>query len=496
MDDLGRGIEQLRVLQREAVRPNGVRRVLQSLARSIDGHAALVDEAGSPLRTSPDSPPDFVAAVADEIDRIRTGQAHSVAAELDTRVVAVLSISHPEPGPVLVAAGDKHTVTRLRDHLADAARLLWLCWQVEQSRLDRERLDLADSQTREAVLHLLMVGDRGGAGRVASTLGPQLGDPIRMYVVECGLSGEVRDALVARCDEICDSQAWVVRCPVYDRHVIVIAPVSAALEADSSARGVTDPVEERFRSLVLHMGDIHVGASEVVSLRETAAGYQQAFHALAAARRGAEAYARFNPRSELPALLGEAGRTWARRTLAPLLEHVPARAHDPGAEELRVTLESWLSFYSGAARQLKIHRNTLSARLKLVERLLDCDVRQIRTQATLQLAMKIIEYPRLPSVSENSVDAILRSAAVQLWAQRQLEPLLGDDGQASLATLRTWLANDTRLDATAAALGISVPGVRKRLLRLEGALERSVLNGPSARYDLWLALRILDGQGL
>jgi sugar diacid utilization regulator len=483
-------------MQREAVRPDGVRRVLQCVARSIEGHAALVDEAGRRLRASPELPPDFVGVVTAEVDRIRTGQAHSVAAELDTQVVVALSISHPEPGPVLVAAGEKETVARLRELLADAARLLWLCWQAEEARLDRERFDLADSQAREAVLHLLMVGDRGGAGRVAATLGPKLGDPIRVYVVDCGLSGEVRARLVAQCTDICDDQAWVVRCPVYARHVIVIAPVPATLEAGRSAGGAIDPVEERFRSLSRHMRGVHVGASEVVSLRETAGGYEQAFHALAAAKCGAEPYARFNPRSELPALLGEAGRGWARRTLAPLLDYVPARAHDPGAQELRTTLESWLSFYNGAARQLKIHRNTVSARLKLVERLLDCDVRQVRTQATLQLAMRIIAYPRLPSVNEDSVDVLLHSAAVRLWAQRQLEPLLTDDTQASLATLRTWLANDARLDTTAAALGISVPGARKRLLRLEGTLERSVLNGPSARYDLWLALRILDGQGL
>lgn len=37
-----------------------------------------------------------------------------------------------------------------------------------------------------------------------------------------------------------------------------------------------------------------------------------------------------------------------------------------------------------------------------------------------------------------------------------------------------------------------MPGVRKRLTRLESVLGRSLLQTPSARYDLWLAFRALD----
>ncbi|MEV0054352.1 helix-turn-helix domain-containing protein [Saccharopolyspora shandongensis] len=48
------------------------------------------------------------------------------------------------------------------------------------------------------------------------------------------------------------------------------------------------------------------------------------------------------------------------------------------------------------------------------------------------------------------------------------------------------------MENTAAELGVSVVGVRKRLLRVENLLGRSLLNGPSARYDLYLALRVLD----
>ncbi|MEK8172336.1 helix-turn-helix domain-containing protein [Streptomyces sp. M19] len=58
--------------------------------------------------------------------------------------------------------------------------------------------------------------------------------------------------------------------------------------------------------------------------------------------------------------------------------------------------------------------------------------------------------------------------------------------------MRTWLRADARLPATARALGISLPGARKRLAKAEEALGRSLLHAPSAKYELWLAMRALD----
>ncbi|WP_435797469.1 helix-turn-helix domain-containing protein, partial [Streptomyces microflavus] len=82
-----------------------------------------------------------------------------------------------------------------------------------------------------------------------------------------------------------------------------------------------------------------------------------------------------------------------------------------------------------------------------------------------------------------------RRPAVQEWASRQLAPMTGPAGLAAEETLRAWLGCEGRLGPTAAELGISVPGARKRLTRLETVLRRSLLRPPSARYDLWLALR-------
>ncbi|MDT0347854.1 helix-turn-helix domain-containing protein, partial [Streptomyces litchfieldiae] len=91
------------------------------------------------------------------------------------------------------------------------------------------------------------------------------------------------------------------------------------------------------------------------------------------------------------------------------------------------------------------------------------------------------------------LDEVLRRPAVQEWAARQLAPIAAPVGGAAAEdTLRAWLRCEGRLGPTAAELGISVPGARKRLTRLETVLQRSLLRPPSARYDLWLALRARD----
>ncbi|CAO0833484.1 hypothetical protein SMICM17S_01257 [Streptomyces microflavus] len=54
--------------------------------------------------------------------------------------------------------------------------------------------------------------------------------------------------------------------------------------------------------------------------------------------------------------------------------------------------------------------------------------------------------------------------------------MTGPAGPAAEETLRAWLGCEGRLGPTAAELGISVPGARKRLTRLETVLQRSLLH--------------------
>ncbi|PLW71739.1 PucR family transcriptional regulator, partial [Streptomyces sp. DJ] len=82
--------------------------------------------------------------------------------------------------------------------------------------------------------------------------------------------------------------------------------------------------------------------------------------------------------------------------------------------------------------------------------------------------------------------ALLAAPAARTWARTQVDPL-GD----AAGTVRAWLRADARVPATADSLGLSLPGVRKRLIRAEELLGRSLLHAPSAKYELWLAMRSL-----
>jgi DNA-binding PucR family transcriptional regulator len=149
-----------------------------------------------------------------------------------------------------------------------------------------------------------------------------------------------------------------------------------------------------------------------------------------------------------------------------------------------------LSFSNGAAKQLKIHRNTLSARLHRIERLLDCDLDDLETQTELHLALRILDLRGIDASDDAAtLDELITTDPVPDWAAAQLHPLLHQDSPLLLETLRCWLENNASLGPTSVALGISVPGVRKRLVRVEEIIERSLLAAPSARYDLTLALR-------
>ncbi len=188
--------------------------------------------------------------------------------------------------------------------------------------------------------------------------------------------------------------------------------------------------------------------------------------------------------------------------LAPLLTHLPRRSQDPGSQELAATLASWLAFSSHATRHLKIHRNTLAARLRLIGGLLGLDLNRLGDQAALDLALCVRAAPaphrteprrgrREQGAAVPDLDAVLCGPGVQNWAAQQLRQL-APAGPAAEETLRTWLRCEAQLGPTAAELGISVPGARKRLVRLESVLHRSLLQAPSARYDLWMAFRAAD----
>ncbi|MFI5724318.1 helix-turn-helix domain-containing protein [Streptomyces cyaneofuscatus] len=507
-------------------RNGGTAGLLRWLAGRADGWAGIASSDGTLLSASGAAPSGPLTAPADVPDVPRLiaegvralTERGALAYSHDTGAHTVLLFPLPGPpgppgspgphdprdprephaedrgaAPLLAVVTPRPVAAGLATLLADVLMPLSLCREAEAVERKRRRVDLAESRGREAVLHLLMTGQLSIAQQVAGALRPRLPDPVRVCVVEC--PGDSRDEVARVCAEADGGRSWIVRCPVYARHLILVSP-DGGTATDEAVAALVDRCV--------------VGVSERVPLADTATGYRQAFHALAVAREVPGRHVRFGAAPEPALVVGHAGRQWAEALLTPLLTHVPRRAQDPGSQELTATAASWLAFSSHATDHLKVHRNTLAARLRLIGELLGLDLHRLADQAALDLALRIRATPApvctpdpgpaddhtggqrdggaAPGHANGAVhdlDEVLRRPAVQEWALRQLAPVTG----AAEETLRTWLRCEGRLGPTAAELGISVPGARKRLTRLEAVLQRSLLRPPSARYDLWLALR-------
>ncbi|MDN3352183.1 helix-turn-helix domain-containing protein [Actinomadura sp. DC4] len=472
---------ELREMHREAAGPDGLKRLLRRLARQVSGTVVLLDRDGAPLHAFPEIPGHVLDQMATEIERVVTGEVRAVAADLGDGVVRIQAIGGDTTGATLVVIRKERFSSAVQDFVADASRLIALRWRVDDLTRRQRRVDDVETRTREVVLQLLMTGNLQAARRVAGALGPSLAERIRVYV----LTGPAarRDRSVAYCRQMFGDRAWVVRCPVYIGHVIILAPFT------------NDAVDETADALRVYAGQtegLDVGASTPVALRETESGYGQAFHALAVARGSTGHYAEFDSRGDVASLVRPRGHRWARSTLEPLSSYRPPRAQDPAADELIATLRAWLDFGGGAARQLKIHRNTLAARLRHIERLIGHPLDDLETQSRLHLAMRVLDGPAAGD-GPGTLEELLDDLEVRRWADRQMTPLSGRDSELFSKTLRVWLERNARIEATASVLGISVPGTRKRLTRIEEVLGRALLSGPSARYELWLALRVQDG---
>ncbi|MGW8489473.1 helix-turn-helix domain-containing protein [Streptomyces sp. NPDC055886] len=483
-------------------RTGGTAELLRWLAGRAEGWAGLVGPDGTVLhaaaRTAGAMVPDVAGLVAEGASALteRGVQAYSLDTGAYTALLFPLGFSPPGAGdpfaPVLAVVTPRPVAAGLATLLADVVLPLSLCLQAEMLERKRRRVDLAESRGREAVLHLLMTSQLSVAQQVAGALRPRLPDPVRVCVVEC--SGDGRDEVARVCADADGGRSWIVRCPVYARHLILVMPA----EAGELEPGVVPPDE----TVAARVGDCVVGVSESVPLADTATGYRQAFHALAVARELPARHARFGVSPDSALVVGPAGHRWADELLNPLLTHVPRRAQDPGSQELLATATSWLAFSSHATDHLKVHRNTLAARLRFIGELLGLDLHRLADQSALDLALRVRATPAPACTPEpvqsgspvsgtseaaGGLDEILVRPAVRDWADQQLAPVQGAE-----ETLRTWLRCEGRLGPAAAELGISVPGARKRLTRLETVLQRSLLRPPSARYDLWLALRSRD----
>lgn len=464
-----------------AARKGGTAQVLRRLAHRTGTVAFLLNRSGTPASAAAPPPGSAAHGLCLRGAREIAGRRlRSVTVDEGGLTGLVLTLDDTGQTPLLAVVAPRPAPPGLPALVADAASVLGLAWQAEDVRRRQRRLRDADDRVREAVLHLLMSGQTATARQISGALQPALPEVVQVYVVE-GPRG-AREEVAHRIAESGDG-AWAVPCPVHSDHMIVLAPPTAAVPAWASApRGC------------------RIGVSNAVALRETGTGYAQAFHALAAARHRPDRLATFASDQDLPLTIGTAAAVWADSFLSPLRRHRPRRLQDPDGAELLATAASWLRFSSGAAAHLRIHRNTLAARLASVQELLRLDLGRLAHRSALALALHAA--PAAPHDPDDApgddrpvpaLDDLLALPRVEAWAERQLRPLHGPDAPTAVAqTLATWLHMDARLVPTAQALRVSPSAVRKRLARAETLLQRSLVRSPASVHDLWLAERALE----
>ncbi|MEU8591612.1 helix-turn-helix domain-containing protein [Streptomyces sp. NPDC048664] len=460
-----------------AARGRGSGALLRWLAGRTGARLLLVGSDGAVLTSEGGCEAADIALAQQAADELNARNLDSVVLDVGCRTIVIVPLGGD--APVLAAITPQPLPDGLPLLLADASLLLELCWRLEHAEGQGRRLELTEARTREAVLHLLMNRHVATARQIANLLRPVLPDMMRFHVVESS-SPRGREDVARRCTRLAPG-AWVVPCPVYHDHVLVLAPAEPPETASALAATLAGALD-----------DCLVGVSDIVPLHDTAIGYEQAFRALVAARCRAGRWAAFADHPDLVLVMGTELQQWARHLLAPLRSYVPRRPQDPDSAELSVTTASWLAFSTQAAALLKIHRNTLSARLRQVETLLALDLDRLPDQAVLHLALRA-QTPQTGEVAPPPnppapLDDLLTRPAVLLWARDLLRPI---DESGLGPTLDSWLRHDGRLAPTAAELSLSTTAARKRLTRLEELLQRPLLRPPSARHELWFARRAL-----
>ncbi|MBW1600229.1 helix-turn-helix domain-containing protein [Streptomyces sp. JJ38] len=475
-------VDDVLALMRVAGRPGAVGAVLAQLAQRGPGPVAILAADGDVLARPPGRArtgiPESAVRTVPELHRRAVASA-VLRGERDQRV-RLLSLDDGGGAPYLAAVGPEDSPEP--DLLAHAAGVLTLSRRLEQAERDCRRLREAEAHSREAVLHLLMVGEVAAAHRIAATLRPRLAPRVRVLIVECP-NGR-RDEVAEHVAELTLGWAWLVPCPVQRRHLIALIPSAARQPADSWAEALTSDRRVPCR----------VGVSGDVPLERVPAAYEDAFHALAVARGMASGHAaRSGGGVDVEPFLTPQGRAWARHLLAPCRHYTPHRSVAPGPSELLGTLSSWLTFGGAAHRHLKVHRNTLAARLRLLDSLLGLDLHRVADQSAAWLALRIQAAEPHPdgtvdTPAPGALADLLATPAARDWARSLLAPLeLRRGPAAGSTTVRAWLRADARLTGTAESLGLSVGAVRKRLVNAEQALGLSLLHSPSARHALWLA---------
>ncbi|MEV8022385.1 helix-turn-helix domain-containing protein [Streptomyces sp. NPDC086554] len=484
----------LREVRRQAscVAGTDVCRILDWLHQQTGVDVAVVaDDARTVESSTTGFPQEVLRSLAGLLARLSGGQLAAAATQADGLHVRCEALGPYEPRPVLVVVGRSAPTPEAVALTSHAGHVLALLRRAEG--VDRTWRDYHDKarQLRFAVLHGLLAGGPMLARRMTTGAVPPVLDAerLRVHLLRCPSGDRDRIARAHQDPSGYHGQALMVHCPVFKEHLICLIADDGDDGTPCGSGGPERGLGQTLRLLVRDDPRYALGISGAQPLTATAEAYSQAAHALAAARTTPGRVSYYHGQTPLVGILpAQPALAWARALLRPL-DSVPKASAD--ITRLAVSMPR-----SGVARLLGLSRNTVTAHLRRAELALGQDLSDVRSRATVHLALALgnscagpepDHHQRAPALPD-----LLSNELAAAWAQTVLRPLHARHRR----TLQAWIDANTDAQQAARRLDISRNTVRAHLRTAEAALGLDLLTTGTGTHDVVHALDITAARAL
>ncbi|MFE4492133.1 helix-turn-helix domain-containing protein [Streptomyces niveus] len=488
----------LREVRRQAARGTDpdLGRILGWLYRQTGSHVALVaDGTGRVEAATEGFPLDALSALAPLLARLSSGQLAAAATDVGALRMRCEGLGTHEPRPVLVVAGSSEPAPEEAALIAHVGTALTLLRHAEDSERTWRDYQRKAGQLRFAVLQALLAGEPMLARRMTTGVVPPLLDAgrLRIHLLHCPPSERDRISRAQQDPSGYHGPDLMVHCPVFKEHLIcLVADDDDDDEGEGEAEGDRSGERGRgqgefLRRLVRDNPRYALGVSGAHPLNATADAYNQAAHALAAARTAPDRVASYHGRTPLDGVLARRpALDWARSLVRPL-DSVPKTSVDVTRLALNMPR-------SAVAGLLGLSRNTVAAHLRRAGDALGRDLTDVRCRATVHLALALTGSGSDGSAEAEggqpppSLDDLLATERAGVWAGTVLRPLPARHRR----TLQAWIDANADAQRAAHALGISRNTVRAHLRAAEAVLGLDLLTVGTGIHDAVHALHIRD----
>ncbi|MFE7245302.1 helix-turn-helix domain-containing protein [Streptomyces sp. NPDC057580] len=480
--------EFLYVVAQLAWRPDvGFQGVVDWLHRQLGAEIAVIlGSAGAVELSTPGFPREILAQLEPMLARLAAGHVASAVTEVGTARVRLEAVGSEFPRRVLVLVSPTSLTRQAASMASHTGSIIAILHRARAADRVFSAYQQKARQLRVALFTALMAGDPVLARRMTTGAVPELldSDCLRIYLLCCAQDDRDRIAQTYQDPLGYHGQGLMVRCPVYDKHLICLIPEDKRNEGNAEVR---NGLGEVLRNLVRENPRYTLGISGTHALRATAEAYEQARHALAVARNTPGRVAGYQGQEPLERLLPrETATGWARSFLRPV-NSMP---------QLTIDIARLAMHFhrSEVARLLSISRNTVTAHLSRTEAALGLNLRDVSSRATLALALAITSLHQDNDTGEQqatpTLEKLLDTPLAAAWAQAFLQPLRDARRNHVLNTLRTWIETNTDAQQAALRLRSSRTTVAAHLRTAERLLNRDLRTAGSGVHDLVYAFRL------